>query len=127
MPDGPLAEAQLVAFVGTTRPSEAKRFFAETLGLRLVAEDAFALVFDGLGVSLRVTPVAQLTPRPFTVLGWQVPDIATSVQTLAARGVAVERFEGIEQDAHGVWHAPSGAAVAWFKDPDGNLLSLSQQ
>ncbi|MBV9354496.1 MAG: VOC family protein, partial [Chloroflexi bacterium] len=64
--DGPLATARLVAFLGTTRPAEAKRFFAETLGLRLLAEDAFALVFDGLGVTLRVTPLAELTPRPFT-------------------------------------------------------------
>jgi catechol 2,3-dioxygenase-like lactoylglutathione lyase family enzyme len=126
MPDGPLAGAKLVAFLGTTRPAEAKQFFAETLGLRLVSEDAFALVFDGLGVSLRVTPVAELAPRPFTVLGWQVPDVATAVQALAARGVAIERFEGMPQDKLGVWHAPSGAAVAWFKDPDGNLLSVSQ-
>jgi catechol 2,3-dioxygenase-like lactoylglutathione lyase family enzyme len=127
MSAGPLADARLVAFLATTRPAEARRFFAETLGLSLIAEDVFALVFDGLGVTLRVTPVAELTPRPSTVLGWQVPDIASAVRTLAARGVAVERFEGIEQDELGVWRAPSGAAVAWFKDPDGNLLSFSQQ
>jgi catechol 2,3-dioxygenase-like lactoylglutathione lyase family enzyme len=127
MSDGPLAGARLVAFLATTRPADAKRFFAETLGLSLIAEDAFALVFDGLGVTLRVTPVAELVPRPFTVLGWQVPDITQAVRALAARGVAVERFEGIGQDELGVWHAPSGAAVAWFKDRDGNLLSFSQR
>jgi catechol 2,3-dioxygenase-like lactoylglutathione lyase family enzyme len=124
---GPLAGAQLVAFLGTTRPSVAKQFFAEILGLRLISEDQFAIVFEGGGITLRVTPVAELTPRPFTALGWRVADIAAVVRVLAARGVAVERFPGVDQDALGVWHAPSGAAVAWFKDPDGNLLSVTEQ
>jgi len=114
---------ELVAFVATTDPGRARAFYAETLGLELESESPFALVFRAGATMLRVTTVEQFTPQPFTVLGWGVPDIAAAIATL---GVACERFDGMEQDELGVWRAPGGALVAWFKDPDGNVLSLTQ-
>src|SRR5205814_4549648 len=101
------------------------RFYQDTLGLDFVGDEQFALVFDLAGTMLRVTRVDDLRPQPFTVLGWRVGDLAASVTGLAGRGVRFERFGGLEQDALGIWHSPSGVQVAWFKDPDGNLLSLS--
>jgi len=116
----------LVAFVPTTDAARAKEFYAGTLGLALESENPFALVFRINGTMLRVTVVQEFAPQPFTVLGWDVPDIAAAMRDLGERGVAFERFEGVDQDAEGVWRAPGGAYVAWFKDPDGNTLSLAQ-
>jgi catechol 2,3-dioxygenase-like lactoylglutathione lyase family enzyme len=121
-----LDNAKLVAFVPTRDAARAKAFYGGTLGLRLVSEDAFALVYEAGGTVLRVTTVPTLTPHPFTVLGWTVPDLAATVTTLSAHGIEFERVPGLIQDAHGIWTAPGGAHVAWFKDRDGNLLSLTQ-
>ena len=116
----------LVAFVATTNPPRAKEFFAKTLGLRLVSEDSFALVFDAAGTMLRVATVSELQPAGYTVLGWMVPDIKAAVRALEDRGVEFRRYEWMSQDEHGIWTAPGGAQVAWFGDPDGNTLSLTQ-
>jgi catechol 2,3-dioxygenase-like lactoylglutathione lyase family enzyme len=117
----------IVAFVATTQPAVAKPFYARTLGLRLVSEDGFALVFDAAGTMLRVATVAApLQPAGYTVLGWHVPDIERAVRGLQAAGVAFNRYEGLGQDDLGIWTAPSGARVAWFADPDGNTLSLTE-
>lgn len=116
----------IIAFVATTTPARAKNFYAKTLGLRLVGEDAFALVFDAGGTMLRVAVVPQLQPAGYTVLGWIVPDIRRAVRDLARRGVTFRRYEGLEQDDQGIWASPSGAKVAWFEDPDGNTLSLTE-
>ena len=121
-----LGSRPIVAFVATTNPASAKEFYANVLGLRFVSEDPFALVFDAGGTSLRVATVRELRPAGYTVLGWNVPNIAESVRGLVARGVVFERYDWIPQDADGVWRSPSGAAVAWFKDPDGNTLSLTE-
>ena len=121
-----LRRAPLTAFVASARPARAKRFYRDTLGLRLVSEDRFALVFDCKGVQLRIQKVGELEPHPFTALGWTVPAIRRRVAAFGKRGVAFERYPFLEQDDLGVWHAPSGAKVAWFKDPDGNLLSLTE-
>ena len=121
-----LNNSNVVAFVATSRPESAKSFYEQTLGLRLVTDDAFAIVFDAHGVMLRVQKVQEHTPPPYTVLGWDVTDIDTSVKELSGRGVRCERYEWLEQDESGVWRAPSGAKIAWFKDPDGNTLSLTQ-
>ena len=115
-----------IAFLATTRPDRARAFYAETLGLPLVAEDAQSLAFDLNGVPLRVQSVSELVPQSFTVLGWQVVDAAATVATLRDRGVAFERYPFLEQDADGIWDTPDGVRIAWFKDPDGNLLSLTQ-
>jgi catechol 2,3-dioxygenase-like lactoylglutathione lyase family enzyme len=121
-----LKEHPITAFVATTDGTLARRFYGTTLGLRIVSEDDFALVCDAHGVALRIQKVGTLRPQGFTVLGWNVPDIEATVDGLAARGVAFERFEGMEQDERAIWTAPSGARVAWFKDPDGNVLSVTE-
>jgi len=121
-----LRTAKLTAFVATTHPERAKQFYSRTLGLRLVSDDQFALVFDCAGIQLRIQKVDTFQPHAFTALGWQVPGIRRSVAALAKKGVAFERYGFLEQDELGVWQAPSWAKVAWFKDPDGNLLSLTE-
>jgi catechol 2,3-dioxygenase-like lactoylglutathione lyase family enzyme len=118
--------SNVVAFVATSRPDEAKSFYEETLGLRLLTDDAFAIVFDAHGVMLRVQKVQEHTPPPYTVLGWDVADIHASVNELSGKGVRCERYEWLGQDEAGVWTSPGGAQIAWFKDPDGNTLSLTQ-
>ena len=121
-----LASSKLVAFVATTDPVRAKAFYADVLGLPLVSEDGFAVVFDAHGTTLRVAIVREATIAPYTVLGWSVGDIAATVRSLASAGVRFERFPWMEQDELGIWTAPSGAKVAWFKDPAGNMLSVSR-
>jgi catechol 2,3-dioxygenase-like lactoylglutathione lyase family enzyme len=121
-----LGGSRLVAFASTVDPARAKQFYGETLGLRLVAEDEFALMFDANGTPLRVSAVREMTPAPYTVLGWQVQDIMTTAKELRNAGVVFERYAALDQDADGIWTAPGGAKVAWFKDRDGNVLSISQ-
>ena len=121
-----LGSAKLVAFVTVSNAARARTFYRDVLGLRLVSEDTFALVFDVNGTMLRVAIAAHVTAAPYTVLGWEVADIAATVRQLAAAGVRFERYPGMPQDELGIWQSPSGAGVAWFKDPDGNTLSVSQ-
>lgn len=120
-----LGSINIVAFVPTTDAGRACAFYEGVLGLRFVKDDGFALVLDANGIMVRVAK-AQFTPAPFTILGWQVPDIEKIAAALQAKGVQFERFGFFEQDALGIWTAPTGDKVAWFKDPDGNLLSVSQ-
>jgi len=122
-----LSNQQLVAFVSARDPEAAKKFYRDTLGLDLVSEQLpYALVFDCHGSPLRLSIVPNLNPAAYTVLGWNVSDIETAVRTLASAGVHFERYPAVPQDELGIWTAPGGARVAWFKDPDGNTLSLSQ-
>jgi catechol 2,3-dioxygenase-like lactoylglutathione lyase family enzyme len=120
------ADGKVIAFVATTDGKRARKFYEGVLGLRVVGEDNFALTLDANGTMVRVTKVSDIVVAPYTVLGWQVTDIASSVSALRDRGVKFEKYEFFTQDALGVWIAPSGARVAWFKDPDGNVLSLTQ-
>ena len=122
----PLRNGELMAFIATKDPERAKAFYRDTLGLALESEDQFALVFDVHGTMLRVTTVRKVVAADYTVLGWQVPDIDAAVRTLRAAGITFERYPGIPQDRRGVWKAPSGAQIAWFKDPDGHTLSISE-
>lgn len=121
-----LASAKITAFVATANAARAKIFYRDTLGLRFVSEDGFALVFDANGVMLRVAIVPALAPAQYTVLGWEVSDISAKVNELKDRGVEFERYSFPGQDEAGIWTSPTGARVAWFKDPDGNILSLTQ-
>jgi predicted enzyme related to lactoylglutathione lyase len=121
-----LAHEKLVAFGATTDGARAAAFYGGVLGLPIRSDDAFAIVFDANEVELRLQKVERLTPQPFTSLGWQVADIHDVLARLAARNVRPERYAWLEQDDAGIWSAPSGARVAWFKDPDGNLLSVAQ-
>jgi catechol 2,3-dioxygenase-like lactoylglutathione lyase family enzyme len=121
-----LGTSEIIAFVATTRVVQASAFYRDTLGLRLVADTPFAQVFDAHGTMLRLTPVQEWTPPPFTVLGWRVGDLRATARGLAAKGVAFQIFSGMGQDADGIWTTPDGSQVAWFRDPDGNTLSLTQ-
>jgi catechol 2,3-dioxygenase-like lactoylglutathione lyase family enzyme len=123
-----LGGSEVIAFAPTTDPERARAFYEGVLGLRLVADEKpFALVFDANGVMLRVATVRELTPQKFTILGWRVAEIEATVDRLVSAGVEFLRFQGMnDADPRGIWNSPSGARVAWFKDPDGNALSLTQ-
>jgi catechol 2,3-dioxygenase-like lactoylglutathione lyase family enzyme len=121
-----LTDAALVAFAATTDLERAHDFYGDVLGLRRVEATPFANVYDADGTTLRVTRVDEVARGAYTVLGWSVPDIHRTIASLSDGGVAFERFPGVEQDSSGVWTAPGGAQIAWFRDPDGNVLSLTQ-
>lgn len=123
-----LSNSKVVAFVSTTDPAKARSFYESVLGLHLVHDEPpFALVFDANGTMLRVTTVAQHQPAPFTVLGWDVESIAATVERLTAAGIVFLRYPGLnDADPLGIWTAPGGARIAWFHDPDGNVLSVTQ-
>jgi catechol 2,3-dioxygenase-like lactoylglutathione lyase family enzyme len=121
-----LHSSKLIAFLRTADSQKARNFYENILGLEFVADEPFALVFNANGVMVRISKVDALTPASSTVLGWDVADIGSMIDSLRAKGVAFERFSDMQQDAIGVWVSPSGAKVAWFKDPDGNVLSLTQ-
>lgn len=121
-----LSHSKVVAFAATSKPDEAKFFYSNTLGLKLLSADAYAMVFDARDVMLRVQIVEGHSPPPYTVLGWDVTDIESDVQKLLDKGVKFEHYELLGQNDSGVWLSPSGAHIAWFKDPDGNTLSLTQ-
>ena len=133
-----MKNAKVMSFVATVKPAEARKFYEEALGLKFVSDDPFAIVFDVNGVMLRVTKVKELVPAGYTVLGWEVADIVAEVKRLsgspamlrdaasAAKGVKFEKYNGLGQDEFGIWVSPAGGKIAWFKDPDGNILSLTE-
>lgn len=121
-----LEEAKLVAFLATVDAARARTFYQETLGLNLVEDSPFALVFEAGETMLRIQKVEKLSPHPFTALGWETPDLAAMIESLRKRGVTCELFAGLDQNADAIWQSPSGAKIAWFRDPDGNLLSLTE-
>jgi len=118
---------ELMAFVTVRDVDRARAFYRDVLGLRLLSEQLpFALIFEANGVVLRVAIDPDCTPARGTVLGWRAPDIAAAVHDLVSAGVTLERYSFMQQDENGIWSSPSGSKVAWFKDPDGNVLSISQ-
>jgi len=121
-----LGDKQLKAFVPTLNAAKAKSFYQSILGLKLISEDNYALEFSVNGTPLRVTIVPKLNSHPFTVLGWNVPDIVSTIISLNKKNIFCERYDGMQQDALGIWTSPGGSKVAWFKDPDGNILSLTE-
>jgi len=124
-----LGSADLIAFVPTRDPDRARQFYETTLGLEFISADPFALVFNAHGTTLRVANVSDVKdfrPAPFTIVGWQVTNASDTVGDLEKKGIRFERFQGMDQDAQGIWQSPSGARVAWFKDPDGNILSITE-
>jgi catechol 2,3-dioxygenase-like lactoylglutathione lyase family enzyme len=120
-----LTRASLMAFIPVRDLASARAFYGSTLGLSVTGENPFAVVLDANGTMLRLTPVPDLQPQPFTIAGWEVADIGATVDALASVGITFLRFEGMEQDAKGIWATPGGDFVAWFTDPDGNTLSLT--
>jgi len=121
-----LSSEKLVALVSTTNADHARAFYRDKLGLRLVSEDGFALVFESNGAPLRVALAKEIKPAQYTVLGWDVKDLRATVLDLKKAGVTCEIFGFFKQDDLGIWTAPNGDQVAWFKDPDGNTLGISQ-
>jgi catechol 2,3-dioxygenase-like lactoylglutathione lyase family enzyme len=121
-----MTQSKIICFVATTQAAKAREFYENTLGLKFVSDDPFAIVFDTEGTMLRVQKVRELTPARYTALGWEVADISTRMKELIKKGVGFERFSGLKQDDLGAWTSPAGAKVAWFTDPDGNILSLTQ-
>jgi catechol 2,3-dioxygenase-like lactoylglutathione lyase family enzyme len=115
-----------VLFLATSDAPRARAFYERVLGLTFVADEAPALVFRTGRSMLRIQKVDAVRPAPYTALGWAVADVGATVRRLRDAGAVFERFEGLTQDADAVWHAPSGALVAWFRDPDGHVLSLTQ-
>jgi len=121
-----LDTADLIAFAATTDLDRARVFYEQVLGLPVTEQTDLACVFDANGTMLRVTAVPEVARAGYTVLGWRVADITAAARELSARGVRFLRFDGMDQDADGVWTSPGGARIAWFADPDGNTLSLTQ-
>ena len=121
-----LESSHLVAFAAATDLQRARAFYEQVLGLSVTEQNDFACVLDANGTMLRITAVPEVHQAGYTVLGWRVTDISAVVRDLAARGVVFLRYDGIDQDGDGVWTAPRGDKVAWFPDPDGNTLSLTQ-
>jgi catechol 2,3-dioxygenase-like lactoylglutathione lyase family enzyme len=114
-----------ILFLATANAERARDFYERVLGLTCVADEP-ALVFDVGGLMLRMQKVQQVHPAPYTALGWAVSDIRRTVHALRDAGIAFERYEGMNQDADGIWQSPGGAEVAWFRDPEGHVLSLTQ-
>jgi predicted enzyme related to lactoylglutathione lyase len=121
-----LSDKKLKAFVATTMPGKAKSFYNDVLGLKLLSEDDYALEFDANGTLLRIVTVQDLKPQVFTVLGWNVENISSTIKSLNDKDIFCEKYDFFEQDDSGVWTSPNGSKVAWFKDPDGNVLSLTE-
>lgn len=121
-----LDTARIVAFVPIKDSSRSRAFYEGQLGLRFVSDDQFALVMDSNGIMVRLAKAPNFTPAGFTVMGWEVSAIEPAVTELKKKGVRFEIFSGLPQDANGIWTTPNGDKVAWFKDPDGNILSVSQ-
>ncbi len=117
---------RVVTFLLTANPEAALQFYRDTLELKYVGDDGFAIVFDMEGVMLRINKVPQFTPAQHTVLGWEVESIHAALDGLSRKGIGFERYPNMGQDELGICTFPGGDQVAWFKDPDGNLLSISQ-
>lgn len=121
-----LATSDVIAFVSTADLARAKSFYEAVLGLPIVGENDYACVVDAYGTMLRVTAVATVAHPGYTVLGWRVLDISETVARLESLGVVFARHDGMDQDVQGVWTTPKGDRIAWFNDPDGNVLSLTE-
>ena len=123
-----LSGSRVIAFAPTINPERARAFYEGVLGLRLVSDESpFALVFDANATMLRVTVVPEFAPQQFTIIGWKVEDIEATADRLTKAGVEFQRYKGVnDADPRGIWNSPSGTRIAWFKDPDANVLSLTQ-
>lgn len=122
-----LGASKPVAFIQTKDAGKAVAFYRDVLGLAFIGDDGFANLFDMGGATLRITTIPDYAPHAYPALGWHVADMNAAVAALKAKGVALELYPGIGQGEDGIWIAPGGKAkVAWFKDPDGNLLSVTE-
>jgi catechol 2,3-dioxygenase-like lactoylglutathione lyase family enzyme len=115
-----------ILFLATANVKRSRAFYEKVLGLAFVADEPPAFVFRVGDSMLRIQKVERVQTPPYTALGWDVRDIRATVRQLRAAGVIFQRYEGLGQDGSDIWRSPSGALVAWFQDPDGNILSLTQ-
>jgi catechol 2,3-dioxygenase-like lactoylglutathione lyase family enzyme len=115
-----------ILFLATANAERSRAFYERVLGLAFVADEPPALVFRVGGSMLRIQKVDRVQAAPYTALGWAVVDIRATARRLNEAGVGFERYDGMNQDADGIWQSPAGARVAWFRDPDGHVLSLTQ-
>lgn len=121
-----LSTCGVMGFIPTADADKAKEFYCGVLGLALLEDNGFALILAAPVGSIRIVRAPEFTPFPFTLLGWEVPDIVAEVRDLSVAGVFFQRYPYFEQDELGIWTSPDGSKVAWFLDPDGNTLSLAQ-
>ena len=121
-----ISTSKIVAFAATKNSVNSRNFYENVLGLKILSDDMFAIVFDANGTMLRIQKVHEHNPQQFTALGWDVEDINVEIDELTKKGVSFNRYEGLDQDKRNIWTAPGGAKIAWFSDPDGNTLSLTQ-
>ena len=121
-----LEAGKMAGFLATSDYDKAREFYEGKLGFAFVSLDQYALVMEVGGHSIRISKIHNFTPRQGTVLGWEVPDIEAVARWLRDRGVPPEKYPFAQDQGLGIWTAPGGARVAWFKDPDGNILSVSQ-
>jgi catechol 2,3-dioxygenase-like lactoylglutathione lyase family enzyme len=121
-----LGQSEIIAFVATRKPEESKRFYGSVLGLKFISDEEHAMVFDANGTMVRIQKAPEVTPPRYTVLGWRVSDIRSIMKELAAKGVQFERYSFLPQDETGVWNPGGKTKICWFKDPDGNTLSLTE-
>jgi catechol 2,3-dioxygenase-like lactoylglutathione lyase family enzyme len=121
-----LASSKVIGFVPTKDAQNARAFYEGKLGFQFVSDDPFALVMRAGKTMIRIAKAQDFTPAPYTVLGWEVREITAVVRWLQERGVAFEKYPFVQDQDLGIWTAPGGNKVAWFKDPDGNVLSVSQ-
>jgi catechol 2,3-dioxygenase-like lactoylglutathione lyase family enzyme len=120
-----LHDYPVIGFIPTHDFARARAFYVDLLGFEVTREDSFAIIVQSREVSIRIFHIGEFTPAAYTILGWIVPDTLEAVSDLVARGVVFERYAYLEQDDDAIWAAPGGGSVAWFKDPDGNTLSIS--
>lgn len=121
-----LANSSMVGFIPTLDGTRSRYFYETQLGLTFVSDDSFALVFNANGTMIRIVRVGNYTPAAFTILGWDVENISNCAAQLQRQGIEFQRYPGLDQDATGIWTSPGGSRVAWFTDPDGNILSISE-
>ena len=121
-----LESSSIIAFVPATDLARARGFYENTLGLRFVEQSDFACVFDANGTMLRITAVSKVANPGYTVLGFRVDDMEAVVHALTLNGLKFTQYDGMDQDQNGIWTTPGGDKVAWFTDPDGNNVSLTQ-
>lgn len=124
-----LAQSRPIAFIPTQKPEASRSFYQDKLDLTFESEDEFAVVFrigHAPGTMLRLVRTARFSPADYTIFGWQVPDLDLALDQLIDKGITLIQYDFLHQDRRGVWQAPGGVRIAWFKDPDGNTLSVSQ-
>lgn len=117
---------QAILFAATANPGDSRHFYETLLGLKFLSDQAHALVFDVDGVEFRIQKVEQVMAPPYTALGFRTGDIKADITALKNKGLSFEDYPFLEQDALGIWTTPDGAKIAWCKDPDGNVVSLTQ-